>query len=249
MLSIKPYPYPTLKQKCRVCKEDELPLIKVAAKEMIALCEDEKHLGAGLAANQVGLDMRFFILKLEEEEQVDGLKEWMCVINPIIMTANVEDGYQVDKEKCLSIEGIRVPVRRFCKLVVRFYDEEGKSWELKLEDTLARCFQHEYDHIDGVTIIDHMQRKDRGRSLFKQYMRKLKKLARAVENAETISAYDWLTEQVHAEEIVEDEALDKTRPKYEAGDPKMPNVTKQLNETFGHSDPVSVEEAKEKGVL
>lgn len=103
--------------------------------------------GIGLAANQVGIDKRFFVLGIQEDECIK-------VINPEI----VEFGDEIVEyeEGCLSIPGIYKKVKRPEKIKVKYYDEYGNLIEKELNGILSRAFQHEYDHIEGILFIDRI---------------------------------------------------------------------------------------------
>jgi peptide deformylase len=206
MLDIKTYPYYTLKTKAATCKEEELPIIRIAKDEMIELCKNPDQPGVGLAAPQVGLPMRFFVFQIPEEdlggENSEGLKEWMCAVNPIVVHASHEEGVTLEKEGCLSLPQFSVSVPRFDNMLVRFWDENKNPWELKLADDLARRFQHEYDHIDGITLIQKMTAKNKDRASFKRYMRQVKKIARAQEREDKeFSPYEYLRGVAEKEEV------------------------------------------------
>jgi len=112
--------------------------------------------GVGLAAPQVGLSIRLFILDAtpfsEEHPELDGFVK--VFINPIILE---ETGKKWPfNEGCLSIPGIREDVERKPKVLIEYYDE---NWDLKeetYEGIVARIIQHEYDHVEGVLFTDHL---------------------------------------------------------------------------------------------
>jgi peptide deformylase len=106
--------------------------------------------GIGLAANQVALPFRFFILNLTSDpEQPD--KE-MVFINPVIVKrhSSIED-----EEGCLSFPGVYFNVRRARKIRVKGFDLQGQEIDLEAEDLLSRAIQHELDHLDGKLFIDY----------------------------------------------------------------------------------------------
>lgn len=103
----------------------------------------EKAEGAGLAAPQVGVLRRIFIVKTE-----DGYFE--C-INPVIVK---KSGKQVGEEGCLSVKGRYGVVERPLKVEVKAFDRYGKPFKYKAQGFTARAFCHEYDHLDGVLYID-----------------------------------------------------------------------------------------------
>jgi peptide deformylase len=102
--------------------------------------------GVGLAAPQVGVLDRIFVWEFEDEGGV--------FVNPVIVdrSGKAEDG----EEGCLSLPGIVGPVDRSYEVVVEGLDEEGAPIRLEASDWLARIFQHEIDHLDGVLFIDHL---------------------------------------------------------------------------------------------
>jgi len=107
-----------------------------------------KHKGIGLAAPQVGVSLRLFIISL------DGSRENIKVyINPIV-TPTGEPG-SID-EGCLSVPGIFTKIRRYKKCKVTATGLDGNEFSEQAEGLYARALQHEYDHIEGMTIVDHM---------------------------------------------------------------------------------------------
>jgi peptide deformylase len=104
----------------------------------------EKANGIGLAANQIGIDKRFFVL------DVEGRK--LKIINPEIL----EFGNELIEfeEGCLSIPGVYRNVTRPEKIRVKYMDENNEVHEELLEGLISRAFQHELDHLDGVLFID-----------------------------------------------------------------------------------------------
>lgn len=97
--------------------------------------------GIGLAAPQVGLPLRLFIMEIDS-------KEFVC-INPIIIGtgANIE----AVNEGCLSFPGIRLNIVRPKSVIVEYQDQEGETISTELEGMESRCFQHELDHLNGIT--------------------------------------------------------------------------------------------------
>ena len=101
--------------------------------------------GVGLAAPQIGLSLRLFVMDCE------GIK--LIAANPEIIKA---EGEQLGDEGCLSVGKIPAVVRRFQKATLRAQDEKGAWFEREAENLAARCFQHETDHCDGKLFIDHL---------------------------------------------------------------------------------------------
>lgn len=104
----------------------------------------EKANGIGLAANQIGIDKRFFVL------DVEGRK--LKIINPEILEFG--DELIEFEEGCLSIPGVYRNVTRPEKIKVKYMDENNEVHEELLEGLISRAFQHELDHLDGVLFID-----------------------------------------------------------------------------------------------
>ncbi|MDA0728642.1 MAG: peptide deformylase [Bacteroidetes bacterium] len=115
--------------------------------------------GVGLAAPQVGLSIRMFVADgtpFSEGEHGDercvGFKRVM--INPVLF--DLSEDQTTMEEGCLSIPGVREPVTRPESLSVEYYDASWNLVEERLEGIAARIVQHEYDHLDGIMIPDHV---------------------------------------------------------------------------------------------
>lgn len=102
--------------------------------------------GVGLSANQVGLDMRVFVMGTDEVR--------MNVFNPEIVEYSLEVGHV--NEGCLSYPGLTLGVKRPTDIKVKFQNEKGEWCEMQLGGITARIFQHEYDHMEGKTFISHV---------------------------------------------------------------------------------------------
>ena len=110
--------------------------------------------GVGLAAPQVGLNIRLSIIDVRPE----GRPQRLVLINPEILS---REGALRDEEGCLSLPGVYAKVSRAARVRVRALDAEGRPWELTGEGLLARAFQHELDHLDGKLFIDHLEFTDK----------------------------------------------------------------------------------------
>ena len=106
----------------------------------------KKAEGVGLAAPQVGVLRRIFIVNAEDEY-------YEC-INPVIVASS---GKQTGDEGCLSVRGKYGKVERPKKVTVVAYDRNGRKFTVKAQDFLARVFCHEYDHLDGILYVDKAQ--------------------------------------------------------------------------------------------
>ena len=111
--------------------------------------------GVGLAAPQVGVMERIFVWEVEEEHG--------ALINPEIVKRSRKR--ITEEEGCLSLPGLVYPVERNYEVSVRALDQNGNQIEIAGEDLLARVFQHEIDHLDGVLFIDHLAEGDRREAL------------------------------------------------------------------------------------
>jgi len=109
--------------------------------------------GAGLAAPQVGVLQRFFVAELPEDEENDLPRETFILFNPEIVKGT---GEQIGYEGCLSVPGYVGEVARLEKVTVKGLDERGRPVRYKAEGFLARIFQHEIDHLDGVLFTEKL---------------------------------------------------------------------------------------------
>jgi len=101
--------------------------------------------GVGLAAPQVGVGLRVIVVKVDAN--------LYTLVNPEVVKAS---GEQVGLEGCLSIPGYVGEVKRALRVVVRGLNRHGKTVRIKAEELLARAFQHEIDHCDGILFIDRL---------------------------------------------------------------------------------------------
>jgi peptide deformylase len=123
--------------------------------------------GVGLAAPQIGLSQRISVIDTSLGE--DETKK-IIFINPEI---TFREGSQTDEEGCLSIPGFREPVTRSHKVVVKAMNEKGEPIELEGEELLARAFEHEIDHLNGVLFISHLSALKR--DIIRRKIKKLQK--------------------------------------------------------------------------
>ena len=146
------FDHPTLREKAkRVPKVDAsiIRLIDDLAETMLAAP------GAGLAAPQVGVPLRVFVVK-GEENQVIGL------VNPELVKG---EGVQVGYEGCLSYPGWVGEVARYEEVVIKGRNRHGKEVRIKSSGFTARAYQHELDHLDGILFIDRLTSLDTLRKL------------------------------------------------------------------------------------
>lgn len=103
--------------------------------------------GVGLAAPQVGINKRFFVLDIN-----DGLIR--KIVNPEILKFSEE--YDESDEGCLSVPGIYKKVKRAYEIEVKYLNENGEEKQETIKGFLAKAFQHEYDHLDGILFVERI---------------------------------------------------------------------------------------------
>lgn len=145
------YPDPVLRAKARPIERVDQEVVDVAHRML-----DLMHaaLGVGLAAPQVGLDWRMFVANWLGDP--DG---GQVFINPVLRIHGRE--MQEAEEGCLSLPGVTVLMNRYVEVTVEAVDLDGQPFTLTGEGLAARVWQHEYDHLEGVLIIDRMSEIDR----------------------------------------------------------------------------------------
>lgn len=142
------YPHPALSWKSKPITEINAELRKIV-RQMFDLMYEAN--GIGLAANQVALPYRLFIINLTADPNEPEHEH--VFINPEILRRK---GSSEDEEGCLSLPELFGPVRRAEEIVVDAFDLEGQGFEMKLRDLPSRVVQHENDHLDGVLFIERM---------------------------------------------------------------------------------------------
>ncbi|MCA9083295.1 MAG: peptide deformylase [Planctomycetaceae bacterium] len=147
-LSIVPYPHPALRWKSKDLTRIDAQL-STWVRQMFDLMYEAN--GIGLAANQVALPYRMFVINPTGDP--DEPDEEQVFINPQIVRRN---GSETDKEGCLSLPEIFGPVTRPERITVEAFDLSGQGFSYELSGLPARVVQHEYDHLDGVMFIDRV---------------------------------------------------------------------------------------------
>ncbi|WP_428965015.1 peptide deformylase [Micromonospora fluostatini] len=117
--------------------------------------------GVGLAANQIGVDARIFVVDCPD---ATGAHTVAAVVNPVLHLPERRD-LEIDSEGCLSVPGQRAEVARAATATVTGLDPAGGPIRLSGTGTLARCFQHEVDHLDGLAYVDRLPTAQRKRIL------------------------------------------------------------------------------------
>ena len=151
-------PDPLLRQVCEPCKVGDRSLKKVAKQMLHTMYANN---GCGLAAPQVGLGIRLVVIDCYDGP--DETSNPLVLVNPEVIERKGET--VTAEEGCLSIPGISVPIARPEISRVRFFDLDGNQVELESGGLLGRCFQHEIDHLDGITLLESCSPMDRVKAL------------------------------------------------------------------------------------
>ena len=149
---IRTFGDPVLKSRATTVKDFDESLGQLA-QEMMRIMRE--HEGVGLAANQVGRLKRIFVAAYEDEEY--------AIVNPVIEESS--ELTETDIEGCLSIPETRVEVERPTAVTISGRDPSGAPVRVEAQGLLARIFQHEIDHLDGVLILDRTDRESRKRAM------------------------------------------------------------------------------------
>ena len=159
-LDVLRFPNSILRKPCKIIENIDDDIIRIAREMAETMYRDQ---GIGLAAPQVGISKRLIVVDIGE-----GL---ITLINPEITVA---EGTDKMEEGCLCLPQITVDIERKACAQVKGVDLDGKPVSFDAEELLARCFQHEIDHLNGKLIIDRVSKIKRDLAL-KQY-RKLNEL-------------------------------------------------------------------------
>jgi peptide deformylase len=147
LLDIKKYPEKILRKKVPALENIDAR-IQNLIDDMIDTMYTAK--GIGLAANQVGILKRLCVIDTSLKEEKNSL---IILINPVIIE---KEGTVEAEEGCLSIPGYTTTIKRSERVYVKGLNREGKTLEIEGIGLLARVFQHEIDHLDGLLIVDRM---------------------------------------------------------------------------------------------
>lgn len=147
-----------LRDKAKIVKNINDRAIQELIDNLIATCSDFD--GVGIAAPQVYESVRLFIVWSHPNARYPKAPEMepTAMINPRIISKSKET--KKDWEGCLSIPGIRGLVPRHTKIEIEYTDKNGKLQKKKLGEFVARVFQHELDHLNGVVFLDRAKAKD-----------------------------------------------------------------------------------------
>jgi peptide deformylase len=162
VLKIVRYPAPVLRAKCRAITE-VTPEIRELAENMIDTMRDAN--GVGLAAPQVAVDQQLAVIDVSHNPQcltflrINGVRADMVANMPVVfMNPVLELGKDkdVDEEGCLSFPRLRGDIRRSEQVKVTFTNLSGETQTWEMDGLLARAFQHEIDHLNGILFIDRL---------------------------------------------------------------------------------------------
>ena len=157
---VRRYPDPVLRKVADKVTDISAELCKLS-EDMVETMRAAR--GIGLAANQIGVSVRIISLEVELEKEAPPL----ILLNPEIVEVASEE---TAEEGCLSLPGFYETVKRARQVLVKAITLEGKEFSMECEGLLARAFQHEIDHLNGVLLVDHLSPVKR--QLFrKEYMK------------------------------------------------------------------------------
>lgn len=162
LLQVAQLGVPLLREKSQVVEKIKSKEVQSLINNMVATVQEVD--GVGIAAPQVYQSLRVFIIASHPSPRYPKAPRMrpFAVINPIILEETcLPAGRSSEKEKdwegCLSIPGIRGLVPRYTALKIKYFTRAGKERELELKGFLARIFQHEYDHLEGMVFIDRLE--------------------------------------------------------------------------------------------
>jgi len=167
-LSIKIWPDPILNKVCSAVPENEIGGTKTMelSSEMLRLMYEKQ--GIGLAAPQVGVLLRMFVVDVWWPNT--GTRRGRVFINPVL-TDITDEEFVRTREGCLSLPGVSDYVSRKRSVRVDAMDEFGTPFTLYADGLQGVCIQHEYDHLEGITLAEKFDRNAR-RLLKKQFSKK-----------------------------------------------------------------------------
>jgi peptide deformylase len=153
VLEIVTLPEPILRRKARKVTDFGEDL-QVLVEDMVETMREAP--GVGLAATQVAVPLRVIVVEYGSEENDEVPPKLYAVINPEIVRFSQEK--VTGTEGCLSIPGVAGDVERATAITVKGYNRQGRPLKIKASGWLARIFQHEVDHLDGVLFVDRAEK-------------------------------------------------------------------------------------------
>lgn len=146
ILDIKKFKEPVLRKKCQEVERIDKNIKKL----IIDMAQTmEKNRGLGLAALQIGVSQRIIVVQTDFKE-----RRIFCLINPKILKISKEK--EIGEEGCLSFPGVFLKIKRAKEIEIEGLDISGKNLKLRAKGILARVFQHEIDHLDGILFFDRL---------------------------------------------------------------------------------------------
>jgi peptide deformylase len=149
VLNIVSLPDPVLRRKAHRVVEFNKDFEKLV-EDMIDTMREAP--GVGLAAPQIGVSQRLIVIEYGDDENEEAPKKLYVVANPEVVTASEQIVKGV--EACLSVPGLVGEVERYYGITVKGFNRKGKPVKIKAQGWLARIFQHEMDHLDGIIYTD-----------------------------------------------------------------------------------------------
>ncbi len=162
---IRKYPDPVLRNKTSRVERVDRDLDRLI-EDMVETMHAAP--GVGLAANQVGVPLQLAVIDLSSREDEGQRHPLIVIINPEILSM---EGSVIEEEGCLSIPDYAEKVKRAARVRVRAQDRSGKPFEIEAEGLLAKAFQHEIDHLNGLLFVDRLSSLKKG--LFKRRFKKM----------------------------------------------------------------------------
>jgi peptide deformylase len=148
IVNVLKYPHPILKYKCKTVQKINQELRDIVAEMFETMYAAA---GVGLAANQVGLPLQLFVMNPTGDKAIK--EEEYVFINPVIIKKN---GNAIDNEGCLSFPDIHADVIRAEIVEFEAISLSGEVQQFKWKDRPARIVLHEFDHLNGVSFVDHL---------------------------------------------------------------------------------------------
>ena len=142
--TIRVFGDPVLKQRAAPVADIDESLVRLS-QDMVDTLRDAS--GLGLAAPQVGVQKRLFVYEFDDDQGP------RVIVNPTISGARGEWVYE---EGCLSVPGLYFPIVRPKEIHLTGYDLDGREVSIEADEILARLFQHELDHLDGILLLEHL---------------------------------------------------------------------------------------------
>lgn len=153
---IRQYPDPCLTVACDPFAQEEIPAAIEIGEQMLRIMHANKRRGIGLAAPQIGINRRLFVLDSDYLK----IKHGPILVNPTILWRS--DDTDIQEEGCLSLpEKILVDVRRSLHITLCYDTLEREGVMVDLHELAARAVQHEVEHLDGVLILSYMSRQQK----------------------------------------------------------------------------------------